>query len=98
MTDVDKRRGRRWCWLAAIGVAAGAVVSCGRAAGPPDGGGTRLAIGVAFETLQTEFWVAAWNGLRSETAKRRITMLEAVADGDPNKQLEQVRTFINRRV
>ena len=25
-------------------------------------------------------------------------MLEAVADGDPNKQFEQVRTFVNRRV
>jgi len=59
---------------------------------------TVRAIGVAFETLQTEFWVAAWNKLREDGRAQGITMLEAVADGDPNKQLEQVRTFINRRV
>lgn len=55
-------------------------------------------VGVAFETLQTEFWVAAWNTLKKESAARGVTMLEAVADGDPTRQLEQVRTFINRRV
>ncbi len=67
------------------------------------GGGAPVAppaatVGVAFETLQTEFWVAAWNTLKQESAARQVRMLEAVADGDPNKQLEQVRTFINRRV
>ena len=70
----------------------------GDRSGAPAGGGTPLTIGVAFETLQTEFWVAAWNKLKSDCAARNITMLEAVADGDPNKQFEQVRTFINRRV
>jgi ABC-type sugar transport system substrate-binding protein len=81
----------------AAAVLLAACASCGRGANPPREE-RRLTIGVAFETLQTEFWVAAWNKLRADTAARGITMLEAVADGDPNKQFEQVRTFINRRV
>ncbi len=67
----------------------------GTSAGAPAGGPT---IGVAFETLQTEFWVAAVTILRAEAAARHITILEAVADGDTNKQFEQVQSFINRRV
>lgn len=75
------------------------VCACSRESAPSRASDTpRLTIGVAFETLQTEFWVAAWNKLRADTQARGITMLEAVADGDPNKQFEQVRTFINRRV
>lgn len=72
------------------------------AAGTPapggGGGGGALTIGVAFETLQTESWVAAWDQLRAECNRRNIRMLEAVADGDANRQLEQVRNFVNRRV
>jgi ABC-type sugar transport system substrate-binding protein len=80
--------------LVCVGLAA-----CREEKGTPEAGRSQpLTIGVAFETLQTEFWVAAWNKLRADTAARGITMLEAVADGDPNKQFEQVRTFINRRV
>lgn len=86
-----------WRALAAVGLFTAACASCGRGADAPSGAAP-LTIGVAFETLQTEFWVAAWNKLRADAAKRRITMLEAVADGDPNKQFEQVRTFISRRV
>jgi ABC-type sugar transport system substrate-binding protein len=83
----------------ALVLAALALAACGSGTRTPaEGGKTPLTIGVAFETLQTEFWVAAWNKLRADTAGRGITMLEAVADGDPNRQFEQVRTFINRRV
>jgi len=57
-----------------------------------------LTIGVAFETLQTESWVAAWDRLKVECARHQATMLEAVADGDANRQLEQVKSFINRKV
>ena len=99
MHEIEARaEGRRWGSLAAIAAALAVVLSCGGGPAGGGGGGSRLVIGVAFETLQTEFWVAAWNSLRRETAAREMTMLEAVADGDPNKQLEQVRTFVNRRV
>lgn len=57
-----------------------------------------LTIGVAFETLQTEFWVAGLDAIRAELKKRGHTMLEAVADGDANRQFEQVRNFITRKV
>ena len=80
--------------LLAIGTLALTAVACG---GSPPAAATPT-VGVAFETLQTEFWVAAWNTLKRESAARGVTMLEAVADGDPTRQLEQVRTFINRRV
>lgn len=55
-------------------------------------------IGVAFETLQTEFWVAAFDKLRADCAAKGITMLEAVADGDTSKQFDQVKSFISRKV
>ena len=62
------------------------------------GGKSQLTIGVAFETLQTEGWVAAWDRIKEECRKHGITMLEGVADGDANKQFEQVKNFINRKV
>lgn len=55
-------------------------------------------IGVAFETLQTEFWVAAFDKLKGDCAAKGITMLEGVADGDAGRQFDQVKNFINRRV
>jgi ABC-type sugar transport system substrate-binding protein len=79
-----------------------ALTGCGKPA--PDAttsgpsGSKVKTIGVAFETLQTEGWVAAWDRIKEECQKHGITMLEAVADGDANKQFEQVRNFINRKV
>ena len=76
-----------------------AAAACGRPsqtkAGPGSG---RLTIGVAFETLQTEFWVAALDAFKAEIASRGGTMLQAIADGDSNRQFDQVRAFITRRV
>ncbi len=74
------------------------LVSCGK--GPEAGasGEKQLTIGVAFETLQTEFWVAALNAFKEEASKRNIKVLEAIADGNANRQLEQVRNFITRKV
>lgn len=57
-----------------------------------------LTIGIAFETLQTEFWVAALDAFKAELDKRNIRMLQAIADGDANRQIEQVRNFITRKV
>lgn len=83
--------------LGALLAAATLPAACGR--GPrgkaAPGGPT---IGVAFETLQTEFWVAALDTFEAEIAKRGGTMLQAIADGDANRQLDQVRSFITRRV
>ncbi len=58
----------------------------------------KLTVGVAFETLQTGYWVAGFEAIRHELASRDYAMLEAVADGDANRQLEQVKSFITRKV
>jgi len=55
-------------------------------------------VGVSFETLQTEYWVASYKAIKEELRKRDMEMLEAIADGDANRQLEQVRNFVARRV
>jgi inositol transport system substrate-binding protein len=66
--------------------------------GQTEAAGKRLTIGVSFETLQTEFWVAALGAFKAGLAKQNVQMLEAVADGDANRQIEQVRNFIARKV
>ncbi len=65
------------------------------------GGGSsddRITIGVAFETLQTEYWVAGFDAIKSELEKRDIRVLEAIADSDSNRQLQQIKNFVTRRV
>lgn len=56
------------------------------------------AIGISFETLQTEYWVASSEALKAECTARGIRTLEAVANGDANRQFEQVNNFIARSV
>jgi ABC-type sugar transport system substrate-binding protein len=58
----------------------------------------QLTVGVSFETLQTEFWVAALEAFKTELNRRKIKMIQAIADGDANRQQEQVRNFITRKV
>jgi ABC-type sugar transport system substrate-binding protein len=82
-------------WAAAGLVVAGLGVSC---SGTKTGGGSSGTVGVAFETLQTEFWVAGLDAIRTELGKAQLGMVEAIADGDANRQLEQVRGFIARGV
>ena len=55
-------------------------------------------IGVSFETLQTEYWVAGFDAIKAEAKKRNLNVLEAIADGDANRQFEQVNNFIARGV
>jgi ABC-type sugar transport system substrate-binding protein len=68
--------------------------SCNSAPSGPQ----QMTIGVSFETLQTEYWVAGFEAIKSELKKRNIQPLEAIADGDANRQLEQINNFIARRV
>lgn len=61
-------------------------------------GEKQLTIGVAFETLQTEYWVAGFDAIKDELKKRNIKVLEAIADSDANRQLEQIKSFVTRKV
>lgn len=63
-----------------------------------ESGPKKPVIGVSFETLQTEFWVAGFEAIKTECNKQGYEVLEAVADGDAGKQLEQIKSFITRRV
>jgi ABC-type sugar transport system substrate-binding protein len=88
---------RTRCSLSILAFAAFfSTCGCGRFGASSEG--RTLTIGVAFETLQTEFWVAGLKAIEGELARRGIRLLEAVADGDPYRQLEQVRSFITRDV
>lgn len=89
--------------LAVLGTLALLAPGCGKPAPATGDGhatapGQSVTIGISFETLQTEFWVAALKAFETELAKRNIQMLQAVADGDANRQIEQVRNFITRKV
>ena len=55
-------------------------------------------IGISFETLQTEYWVASIEAIKDECARNNVDYLEAVANGDANRQFEQVNNFISRGV
>ncbi|WP_420458767.1 sugar ABC transporter substrate-binding protein [Neolewinella sp.] len=55
-------------------------------------------IGISFETLQTEYWVSSLDALRAACDDRGFGYVEAVANGDANRQFEQVNNFIARGV
>lgn len=57
-----------------------------------------LVIGISFETLQTEYWVASLNAIEQACDKKGIGYVEAVANGDANRQFEQVNNFIAQGV
>lgn len=97
---------RRAVMFSAAAAAAGLAIGCDRG----DGGtsattgpstaatGSGGTIGVAFETLQTEAWVFGFETIRQELKNRGIRMLDAVANNDASRQLEQVNNFIAKRV
>jgi len=60
--------------------------------------GDSVTIGLAFDTLQTEFWEASFRIFKSELKKQGFRVLEAVADGDASRQLDQITGFITRGV
>lgn len=86
-------------FLSLILPAAMLLSGCGKAPEATNSSGeNQLTVGVNFETLQTEYWVAGFEAIKSELKKRNILIVESIADGDANRQLQQVRTFITRKV
>jgi len=79
-----------------------ALAGCRPAGSGPDQSGApaprQRTIGVAFETLQTEYWVAGFEAIKAELKQRDIKVLEAIADSDSNRQLEQIKSFVTRKV
>lgn len=75
-----------------------AFCSCKKPAEPSEQGSRKLTVGVAFETLQTEYWVAGFEAIKAELKKRDIKMVQAIADQDATRQLQQVKNFIAQKV
>ncbi|MEM9645324.1 MAG: sugar ABC transporter substrate-binding protein, partial [Planctomycetota bacterium] len=71
------------------------LLGCSR---DPSPNSDKPTVGVAFETLQTEYWVAGFEAIKDELESQDFEVLEAIADSDPNRQLQQVKNFITRRV
>jgi ABC-type sugar transport system substrate-binding protein len=81
------------------GMAVLGVAGCaGEGAGGGQGGSKDATIGLSLETLESPFWVAARDAIREEAKARGWTVKEAVADGDPNRQTQQVQTFVSQQV
>jgi ABC-type sugar transport system substrate-binding protein len=55
-------------------------------------------IAVLFDGLYSEFWVAGIKIIRDDLKKRGFTIMEAISDKDDNKQFEQVRAAIAKKV
>jgi len=81
---------------------AACVVGCNKSDSTSPAGeepaGKQLTVGVNFETLQTEYWVAGFEAIKAELKGRNIRIVESIADGDSHRQLQQVRTFVTRKV
>ncbi len=54
------------------------LASCDR--GTSSSGGKKPVIGVSFDTLQTEYWVASRDAIEKEIKARNAEMMLAVAD------------------
>src|SRR5918992_5978028 len=80
------------------GMAVLGVAGCAGGAGGGQGGSKGATIGLSLETLESPFWVAARDAIREEAKARGWTVKEAVADGDPNRQTQQVQTFVSQQV
>src|SRR5690606_12121301 len=55
-------------------------------------------IAVLFDGLYSEFWAAGIQIIREDLKKRGFEIMEAISDQDDNKQFEQVRAAIARKV
>ena len=69
------------------------VIGC-NSSGTSKSADEKPVIGVAFETLQTEYWVAGFDAIKSECEKHGYAVIESVADQDANRQLQQVKNMI----
>jgi ABC-type sugar transport system substrate-binding protein len=54
----------------------------------------RPTIGISFETLQTEYWVVSIEAIKAACEANGYDYIEAVANGDANRQFEQINNFI----
>lgn len=63
------------------------------------GDGETYTIGVAVDTLDTQFWMANYQAIKDRAAELgNITLVEAIASADANVQNQQIQDFIAQGV
>lgn len=60
--------------------------------------GEKLTIGLSMDALDSGFWIANLDGMRAEAEKQGVELVEVMADGDANKQNDQVKQLIAQQV
>ncbi len=55
-------------------------------------------IAVLFDGLYSPFWVAGIDAIKADLDKRGFEMVQAISDKDDNRQFEQVRAMLARKV
>lgn len=79
-----------------VGILAGLAATSGMTLAVRAEGAKTIA--VLFDGLYSEFWVAGIQIIREDLKKRGFDIMEAISDQDDNKQFEQVRAAIARKV
>ena len=60
--------------------------------------GDTIRIGVSMDIFDSPFWVANSIAIKDEAKKLGVECIEVVADGDSNKQMQQIENFIAQKV
>jgi ABC-type sugar transport system substrate-binding protein len=60
--------------------------------------GKKVKIGLSMDSLESAFWVANHNAMQAKAKELGVEMVEAMAEGDPNKQNQQVENLIAQGV
>ncbi|RHA44670.1 sugar ABC transporter substrate-binding protein [Cellulomonas rhizosphaerae] len=77
----------------------GALLAAGTAGLPVYAGAQgKKTIAVLFDGLYSPFWVAGLDVIKQDLERRGYQMVQAISDQDDNRQLEQVRAMLARKV
>ena len=58
----------------------------------------KIVIGISMDSLESEMWVSNFNTMKEEAAKAGVEIKELIAEGDANKQNQQIENLIAQKV
>jgi len=61
-------------------------------------GADKVKIGVSYDALQAQYWLANLKGIEDEAEKLDVDLIVVTAEGDTTKQLYQIENLISRGV
>jgi len=71
------------------------------AAQPAAGGaidGKGMKVGLSMDSLESAFWIANEKAMKAQAAKDNVQLVEVIAEGDANKQNQQIENLIAQGV